>query len=72
MWLDDLRTVIFVTHDIEEAIYLGDEIFVLSSIPAEIKKRFNNDIPRNERKFKDNRSYKIGKEIYELIISADY
>ena len=38
----DNRTVLFVTHDIEEAIYLGDTGFVLGDRPVKIKKVFNN------------------------------
>ncbi|MGL5316571.1 MAG: ABC transporter ATP-binding protein [Peptostreptococcaceae bacterium] len=37
----DRRTVLFVTHDIDEAIFLGDEIFILGERPIEIKKVFN-------------------------------
>lgn len=48
LWHTDKRTVIFVTHDIEEAVTLGDEIFVLKGLPAEIIK--NIKIP--EDKFK--------------------
>ena len=69
LWLNDLRTVIFVTHDIEEAIYLGDEIFVLSGLPSKIKKKFTNDIPRKERSLKDKRNFEIESELYKLIIS---
>ncbi|HOW39154.1 MAG TPA: ABC transporter ATP-binding protein [Bacteroidales bacterium] len=36
IWASDKRTVIFVTHDIDEAIMLGDEIIVLSGLPAQI------------------------------------
>jgi NitT/TauT family transport system ATP-binding protein len=32
------RTVLFVTHDIDEAIYLGDVGFVLGERPLKIKK----------------------------------
>ncbi len=32
------KTIVFVTHDIEEAIYLSDRIFILSKIPAVIAK----------------------------------
>ena len=38
----DNRTVLFVTHDIEEAIYLGDSGFILGDRPVKIKKVFNN------------------------------
>lgn len=36
------RTVIFVTHDIEEAIYLGDKIIILGGSPIKIKKNIND------------------------------
>lgn len=39
----DSRTVLFVTHDIDEAIFLGDEIFILGERPIEIKKIFNKN-----------------------------
>ncbi|MEG0857174.1 MAG: ABC transporter ATP-binding protein [Terrisporobacter sp.] len=43
------RTVLFVTHDIEEALILSDKIYVLGNSPVEIKKVFNNkDIAKNE------------------------
>jgi NitT/TauT family transport system ATP-binding protein len=34
LWADSHQTVIFVTHDLEEAISLSDEVFVLSAGPA--------------------------------------
>lgn len=36
IWLADRRTVVFVTHDIEEAIYLSDTVYVLSSRPGSV------------------------------------
>jgi NitT/TauT family transport system ATP-binding protein len=36
IWAGDRRTVIFVTHDIEEAILLGDRVVVMSGRPASI------------------------------------
>lgn len=36
IWKSDRRTVIFVTHDIDEALLLGDRIIVLSQAPAQI------------------------------------
>ena len=36
IWEIDKRTVIFVTHDVDEALLLGDEIFVLSKTPVKI------------------------------------
>jgi ABC-type nitrate/sulfonate/bicarbonate transport system ATPase subunit len=50
-WLLDLlgqnrRSVLFVTHNIEEAIFLSDRIIVLSSNPATVKRDFNIPFPR--------------------------
>ncbi|HAM52842.1 MAG TPA: nitrate ABC transporter ATP-binding protein [Nitrospiraceae bacterium] len=39
-------TVIFVTHNVDEAVFLGDEVICLTSRPAEIGKRLEVDIPR--------------------------
>jgi NitT/TauT family transport system ATP-binding protein len=40
------KTILFVTHNINEAILLGDRIIVLSSALKDIKKEFRIDIPR--------------------------
>jgi len=39
-------TVVFITHDLEEAIYLGDQVIVLASHPGRIAERITVDIPR--------------------------
>jgi ABC-type nitrate/sulfonate/bicarbonate transport system ATPase subunit len=36
IWRRHVRTVIFVTHNIEEAVFLGDRILILSAKPARI------------------------------------
>ncbi len=40
------KTILFVTHNINEAILLSDRIIVLSSVLKDIKKEFRIDIPR--------------------------
>lgn len=48
LWQYDQRTVIFVTHDIDEALLLGNEIYVFSKPPIAIKEKFIIDtIDRN-------------------------
>jgi NitT/TauT family transport system ATP-binding protein len=39
-------TVVFVTHDIEEAVYLSDRVFVINGSPATITHEFAVDLPR--------------------------
>lgn len=46
IWETDKRTVVFVTNNIEEAIYLADRIVVLSNCPATIKREFRIGLPR--------------------------
>ncbi|MDR5695988.1 MAG: ABC transporter ATP-binding protein [Armatimonadota bacterium] len=46
MWEEFRRTVLFVTHDIEEAVLLSDRIYVLSSRPAHVKEEVAVDLPR--------------------------
>jgi NitT/TauT family transport system ATP-binding protein len=46
MWEHDRRAIAFVTHDIEEAIFLGDTVFVMTPRPGRIREVVPIDIPR--------------------------
>ena len=46
IWSDFKKTVLFVTHDIDEAIYLSDDIYVFSPRPGYIKEKITVDLPR--------------------------
>lgn len=46
LWKRNGTTVIFITHNIEEAVYLGERILVLTNKPTSIKKEIRNDLPR--------------------------
>ena len=46
IWERDQKTVLFVTHDIEEAIFLGDRVYVLTTRPCSLKKVVDVKIPR--------------------------
>lgn len=37
LWLEKKKTIIFVTHDIEEAVFLADRIVIMTSSPGRIK-----------------------------------
>ena len=49
LWEQTKPTVIFVTHDLEEAISLADRVVVLTAGPASVKAEFAIDLPRPRR-----------------------
>ena len=46
LWEQDRRTVVLVTHDLQEAIALSDQVVVMSARPGRIKAVFDIDLPR--------------------------
>jgi len=46
IWSKLNRTVIFVTHSLSEAVYLGERIMVFTARPGRIKTEIKNDLPR--------------------------
>ena len=66
LWERTKTTVIFITHNIEEAVYLGQRILVLTNKPTKIKKEIINDLPR-PRNIADPEFVKLRNEVTELI-----
>jgi NitT/TauT family transport system ATP-binding protein len=46
IWNLTRKTVIFITHDIEEAIYLADRVIVFTARPGKVKADLRIDLPR--------------------------
>jgi NitT/TauT family transport system ATP-binding protein len=46
IWQEEKKTVAFVTHSVDEAIYLGDRIVIMSARPGRIKAIIKIDLPR--------------------------
>ncbi|WP_395453618.1 ABC transporter ATP-binding protein (plasmid) [Azospirillum melinis] len=46
VWQARRKTVLFITHDIDEAIILGDTVHVMTARPGRIKRSMSIDIPR--------------------------
>ena len=46
LWKEFGSTVIFITHNIEEAIYLAERVLILTNKPAKIKESLQVDLPR--------------------------
>jgi ABC-type nitrate/sulfonate/bicarbonate transport system ATPase subunit len=46
VWQEDRKTILFVTHDVEEAIYLSDRVYVMSGRPGQVDLCVDVDLPR--------------------------
>ncbi len=46
LWARHRRTVLFITHDIDEAILLGDKVLVMTARPGTVKSETVIDLPR--------------------------
>jgi NitT/TauT family transport system ATP-binding protein len=46
IWEVERKTVVFVTHDVDEAIYLADRVVVMTAAPARVARVLDVDLPR--------------------------
>jgi ABC-type nitrate/sulfonate/bicarbonate transport system ATPase subunit len=46
VWQQFQKTILFITHDVEEAVFLADRVLVFSARPGRISKVLNVDLPR--------------------------
>lgn len=67
VWRDTEKTMLLVTHDIDEAIYLSDRIIVLSSRPGRVKKVFDVNLSRPRQRTSLSFS-ELRREIYKEFI----
>jgi len=66
LWQKLKSTVLFITHNIEEAVYVAERILVLSNKPTKIKAEVKVDLPR-PRNSLDPEFVRIRKQVTELI-----
>lgn len=64
IWREAKKTVLFITHQINEAVYLADRVIVFTARPGRVKDAFKIDIPRpralsvkREKKFLEYEDY---------------
>jgi NitT/TauT family transport system ATP-binding protein len=50
IWERDRKTVLFVTHSVEEAVFLSDRVVVLTSSPGRVKRVIDIVLPRPRRR----------------------
>jgi len=46
IWMETGKTIVFITHNIAEAIFLADRIFVMSARPGRLSRTFDIVFPR--------------------------
>jgi len=72
IWERDQKTVVFVTHDIEEALYLGDHVVVMCARPSKISRVI--DVPFGRARVEDVRGSpemaRLKQEIWEELKSG--
>ena len=66
IWKKLNSTVLFVTHNIEEAVYVAERILVLTNKPTKIKAEIPVDLPR-PRNLIDPKFVELRKQVTELI-----
>ena len=66
LWKQTGTTVLFITHNIEEAVYLGENIMILTNKPTKVKKTLPNSIPR-PRDISAPEFVKLRNQVTELI-----
>ncbi|RRJ96652.1 ABC transporter ATP-binding protein [Opitutaceae bacterium TAV4] len=76
IWRTTRTTMVLVTHDFDEAVYLADEIIVFSPLPGTIRNRVPIDLPRPRHR--DDPALRVFKERivrmyhYDNVHAADY
>lgn len=68
LWGRDGRTVVLVTHDVYDALLMGDKVFVLSGSPADIVYETELTVEKSERNLTDAAVTKYRDEIVNKII----
>jgi NitT/TauT family transport system ATP-binding protein len=62
VWEEVQPTIVFITHDISEAVYLADDIFIMGNAPAQFAEHIDVNLP-----FHRDRSIKRDKNFVELV-----
>jgi sulfonate transport system ATP-binding protein len=78
IWKEEKTSMIFVTHDIDEAIYLGNKVIIMSARPGSVQKVVSIDLPfprkKSTKAFQEFRHLVLGEfekvEELELVNSA--
>lgn len=68
---EEKRTAIVVTHDVKEAIYIGNELIVLSQKPARIVNIVHNPLSHELRQYQSKASAEFESFLYALLLNSE-
>ena len=70
IWNDFGKTILFVTHDIDEAIYLSDQILVFSARPGTIRAQIDVDLkrPRSQKVVSSQHYTELKSRLMEMLM----
>jgi ABC-type nitrate/sulfonate/bicarbonate transport system ATPase subunit len=71
VWAEHKRTILFITHDVDEAIFLSDRVVVMSARPGEIRSEFTIPLarPRDFQLLTANEFTELKKRVLDLLYS---
>ena len=69
IWQRARTTILFVTHDLSEAVFLADEIYMMTAKPGRIFRQVHIDVPR-PREHEDPRLFELEKTLVKEFYSA--
>ncbi len=65
------KTIISVSHDVDEALLMADRVYVISKPPSRIVKQIDIDIEKYKRELRDEKLLKYEVMIYDALFSKD-
>ncbi len=74
VWSKFHPTIIFVTHDISEAVYLGDDIYIMKSPPSRFVRHIKVDLPadRNRQTKREPRFVELVREVEDMMVEVSH
>ncbi|MBB6453769.1 ABC-type nitrate/sulfonate/bicarbonate transport system ATPase subunit [Salirhabdus euzebyi] len=69
VWEESKKTILFITHDVEESIFLGDSVYVMTARPGRLKQNIKVPLPRpRDYQVKSSKEFlTLKSELLELI-----
>ncbi|WP_146338989.1 MULTISPECIES: ABC transporter ATP-binding protein [Nesterenkonia] len=75
LWMEHGLTILFITHDIDESVYLGQRVLMLSSSPTVVQDDIDIDLPRERTQLEtrsEQRFTELRHHVYQQIQKAKH